>query len=235
MTPGLSEVLSRQPAPPVLLVVGALVAGALVVAAPRGRAWRRVRILVTIVHEGGHALVGVLFGRRLTAIRLGHDAGGVTETWGRARGVGVTLMTFAGYPFPALVAAALLLAAFAGWSRTAAAAIAVVLLVLLVFARNGRGVVVLGLASAALAAAALWLPDLPLVGVVAALSGVWLTGAGRSLLEERHARRRGAATDVSALARRGAVPPLLWWLVMWVPIGWAGWVVASQILTRVRG
>jgi len=223
-------VLTRQPAPALHLVVAALLIGALAAGWPSGRVWRRVRILVTIVHEGGHALVAVLFGRRLTAIRLDARSGGVTETWGRQRGLGVRLTAFAGYPFPALAAAVLLRATVSGWSRAAAAAIAVVLLVMLLFARNTRGVLVLALTTAAMAASALWLPNRLLVILVSLLSGLWLAGAARTLMEERRARRHGAATDVSALAQRGVLPGALWWLAMWLPVGYAGWVTLTQFV-----
>ena len=38
--------------------------------------WRWTRTVPTIVHEGGHALVAVLTGRRLTGIRLHADTSG---------------------------------------------------------------------------------------------------------------------------------------------------------------
>ena len=223
----MNGLLTPQASPALAQVVVALVAGVLAAAWPGRWVWPRLRMLVTIVHEGGHALVGVLFGRRLTAIRLNHDSSGVTETWGRARGLGVVATTFAGYPFPAFVAAVLLRAAVSGWSRTAAAAIALVLLVMLAFARNVRGVLVLLLAVAAAAAAARWLASAPLTIILCLLSGVWLAGAGRTLLEERHARRRGAPTDLTALARHAVVPAPVWWLLMWLPVGYAGWVMAG--------
>lgn len=40
--------------------------------------WRWVRLLVTITHEAGHALVALLTGRRLTGIRLHSDTSGLT-------------------------------------------------------------------------------------------------------------------------------------------------------------
>ena len=50
--------------------------------------WRVARGVVTIAHEGGHALVAVLTGRGLSGIRLHADTSGVTTSTGRAGGVG---------------------------------------------------------------------------------------------------------------------------------------------------
>src|SRR5699024_12319039 len=69
-----------------------------------------VPLLATITHEGGHALVALLTGRRLTGIRLNRDTSGVTLSRGRPRGAGIVVTLLAGYPAPALtgLAAALL-------------------------------------------------------------------------------------------------------------------------------
>ena len=60
-------------------VTAAVVVGtaalALVVVAVRP-VWRVARHGVTIAHEGGHALVAVLVGRRLSGIRLHSDTSG---------------------------------------------------------------------------------------------------------------------------------------------------------------
>ena len=57
----------------------ALTAGlvALVAVANR-RIWRISRNVVTIAHEGGHAMIALLTGRRLDGIRLHSDTSGVT-------------------------------------------------------------------------------------------------------------------------------------------------------------
>ena len=46
--------------------------------------WRLTRGVVTIAHEGGHALVAVLAGRGLGGIRLHADSSGVTTSVGHA-------------------------------------------------------------------------------------------------------------------------------------------------------
>ena len=64
--------------------------------------WRITRNFITIVHEGGHALVAVLTGRRLEGVRLHADTSGVTVSTGRDRGIGLIMTCFAGYASPAL-------------------------------------------------------------------------------------------------------------------------------------
>ncbi len=65
--------------------------------------WRWSRNVVTIVHEGGHALAAVLTGRRLTGIRLHSDTSGLTLSVGRPSGPGMVVTTAAGYLSPSLV------------------------------------------------------------------------------------------------------------------------------------
>src|SRR5262245_1411116 len=90
---------ATQPAPdPVAVVAVALVALTLVLLP---RAWSVTRHVVTISHEGGHALVAVLTGRRLMGIRLHSDTSGVTLSRGKPTGPGMVAMLAAGYLAPA--------------------------------------------------------------------------------------------------------------------------------------
>src|SRR5699024_4787175 len=83
----------------------ALGAGLLVVAvAPL---WRLLRVVVTVVHELGHAVVGILVGRSFTGLVLRPDMSGHAVTVGPSRGMGLVATTWAGYPAPALVGAGL--------------------------------------------------------------------------------------------------------------------------------
>ena len=83
---------------------GVLLAAALALFAVGWRPlWRWTRTVVTIAHEGGHALVAVLAGRGLTGIRLHPDTSGVTVSTGARRGPGLVLTFLAGYPAPSLL------------------------------------------------------------------------------------------------------------------------------------
>ena len=65
--------------------------------------WRWTRTVVTIAHEGGHALVAVLAGRGLTGIRLHADTSGLTVSTGARRGPGLVFTFLGGYPAPSLL------------------------------------------------------------------------------------------------------------------------------------
>ena len=97
------RVTGTQPAPPdwVVAVSGAV---ALVVVV-NGWFWHLARNAITIAHEGGHALVSVLAGRRLQGIRLHSDTSGETRSRGRPDGPGLVLTTMAGYLTPPLLGA----------------------------------------------------------------------------------------------------------------------------------
>ena len=92
---------SSQPAPGPALVAGAALVALVLVLQPA--LWRVTRILVTITHEGAHAVVALLVGRRLRGIRLHSDTSGLTVSSGRPSGPGMVAMLVAGYLGPAVV------------------------------------------------------------------------------------------------------------------------------------
>jgi hypothetical protein len=105
------RVTGAQPAPPDWIVAVSGVVALIVVL--NGWFWHLTRNAITIAHEGGHALVSVLAGRRLQGIRLHSDTSGETRSRGRPDGPGLVLTTLAGYLTPPALgaAAACLLAA----------------------------------------------------------------------------------------------------------------------------
>lgn len=62
-----------------------------------GGPWRLARRVLTMVHEGGHALAAVLVGRRLEGILLHSDTSGLTVSRGKRTGPGMVLTALAGY------------------------------------------------------------------------------------------------------------------------------------------
>ena len=183
--------------------------------------WRVARGVVTIAHEGGHALVGVLSGRGLTGIRLHADTSGVTGSTGRAGGLGLVLTFVAGYPAPAALglAGALLVAT----DRSAASLwlVVVLLVAVLTQVRNVYGVLSV-LATGAVVGAVAWWGDAVLQGAcAAALSWFLLFGALRSVRELQRGRRHGVPrlggeSDADALARLTGVPGGMWAAVFWL-------------------
>ncbi|PTA45743.1 M50 family metallopeptidase [Micromonospora sp. RP3T] len=202
--------LSAQPDPPPLLVVlTAVVALAVVVTR---LPWRIARNAVTIAHEGGHALVALLTGRRLHGIRLHSDTSGLTLSAGRPSGPGMILTLLAGYVAPSLLglAGAWLLA---GNRITLLLWVAVALLLgMLVLIRNLFGALSL-LVTGGLVLAVSWYTP-PQVQAAFAWTSIWflLFGGVRPVFELRRQRSRGRMpeSDADQLARLTPFPPLFW-------------------------
>jgi peptidase M50B-like protein len=97
------RISGSQPLPP-SWVIGLTAVAALVVVL-NTPAWRLAGKVITIAHEGGHALVSVLSGRRLDGIRLHSDSSGITYSRGRRTGPGLVLTAAAGYVMPSLLGA----------------------------------------------------------------------------------------------------------------------------------
>jgi hypothetical protein len=204
------RVTGTQPDPPGWIVaVTGLVALALVLHQP---AWRILRNLVTIAHEGGHALVALLCGRRLTGIRLHSDTSGVTVSVGKPTGLGMVLTAAAGYPAPALLglgAAALL----AGDHITLVLWLTLAfLLLMLVAIRNLYGVFSL-VVSAGVVFAVSWLTNAKVQAGFAYLLVWFLLAAGiRPVVELQRMRRKRRAewSDADQLADLTRIPGAVW-------------------------
>lgn len=213
----LSEIWARatatQPAPePAVVVAVALVALALVLIP---RAWSVTRHVVTISHEGGHALVAVLTGRRLVGIRLHADTSGVTLSRGRPTGPGMVAMLAAGYLAPAVagLGAALLLAS--GHSLALLWLAVGWLSLMLLQIRNAYGLLVLLVCGAAAGLAGWHLPGAALSLLAYLLTWLLLLAAPKPVLELMAQRRRGGVrdSDVDQLSRLTRVPAPLWELL----------------------
>jgi hypothetical protein len=200
--------------------------------------WRVARGVVTIAHEGGHALVAVLAGRGLTGIRLHADTSGVTTSRGRSGGFGLVLTFLAGYPAPAVLGmvGALLVAT----DRAAASLwlVVVLLVATLVQVRNAYGVVSV-LVTGAVVGAVAWWGDATLQGAfAAAMAWFLLFGALRSVRELQRGRRGGVPqfgdeSDADALARLTGVPGGMWAALFWfaavVAVITGAWVLVRGI------
>ena len=210
----LSQIWERatatQPAPePAVVLAVALVALALVLIP---RAWSLTRHLVTISHEGGHALVAVLTGRRLMGIRLHADTSGVTLSRGKTTGPGMVAMLAAGYLAPAVagLGAALLLAS--GHSLALLWLAVGWLSLMLLQIRNAYGLLVLLVCGVGAGLASWYLAGTTMSLLAYLLTWLLLLAAPKPVLELMRQRRRGRArgSDVDQLTRLTRVPALLW-------------------------
>ncbi|GAA1265543.1 M50 family metallopeptidase [Pseudonocardia aurantiaca] len=214
---------------------GVLLAAVLaLVAVTWSLSWRWARSVVTIAHEGGHALVAVVAGRGLTGIRLHADTSGLTVSTGARRGPGLVFTFLGGYPAPSLLGlgGAVLVAA----DRAALMLwIAVALLVAtLIHVRNVFGVFSV-LATGALVGAVAWFGEPRLQdGFAAALCWFLVFGGLRAVQELQRGRRRGhhGTSDADMLARitplAGGMWAGLFWLLASVAVIIAAWVLLFQ-------
>lgn len=208
----------------------ALAVAALVVVVPP--LWRLLRPGVTIVHELGHAAVGILMGRRFTGFVVSADMSGHAVTVGPRRGIGRILSTWAGYPAPAVVGALLVQIALHGWARTALFAALVVLVVSLVFTRSGHTVLAV-LASAAGIGALWWWGSPALTALLTLAAGVFLLlGAWRHLGSVL--RRGGRQDDPGQLAQLTPLPAALWNLSFTLVIALGSWWAGATLVDLLR-
>jgi hypothetical protein len=222
---------TTQPLPPLWLVLGSAALALAAVASPR--IWAAMRTVVTIVHEGGHALVALAAGRRLSGVRLYRNTAGVTMSAGKASGPGIVLTAAAGYPAPALLglgAAALLAAGHV----TGMLLLSLVLLAGLAIAiRNAYGILAVVVTWAAVAAVGLLASAQVQAGFGYAMTWFLLLGGVRPVLELQSRRRHGQGQDSDAdqLARLTRVPGMVW-VVLFGLLAVAALAVSARWLVR---
>lgn len=209
-----------------------LIAGALaLVAVGWPLLWRITRTVVTIAHEGGHAVVAVLAGRGLTGIRLHPDTSGVTVSTGARRGPGLVFTFLGGYPTPSLLG-------FGGAALVASGRpvltlwIALALLVAtLINIRNVYGAAAVIVIAALVGAVAFWGEPRLQIGFATALCWFLVFGGLRAVRELQRGRSRGlhGNSDADMLAQLTRVPGAVWavlfWLVGGAAVVGAGWVL----------
>ena len=176
--------------------------------------WTPVRMLCTMIHEIGHALVGVLSGRRLSGIRLHSDTSGLTVTHGKPRGVGMVATLAAGYPAPAVAGVGAAVAVSTGHALGLLWLIVAVCILLLIWIRNVYGLLVVLVVGGLVGAASWFLPAVYLSWLAVLLAWLVLLGGPRPLVEL--ARRHQRGSDVDQLARLTHAPRWLWLGMFWI-------------------
>jgi Peptidase M50B-like len=191
---------AAQPLPPRWLVLGSGVLALLVVGS--SRVWPVARTVVTIVHEGGHALVALATGRHLSGVRIYRSTAGETWSRGRADGVGVALTAVAGYVAPPVLglgAAALL----AIGHLTGMLLLSIALLAGLAIAiRNAYGMLAVLVALIAVAAVCLYASPVVQAGFGYVMTWFLLLGGIRPVIELARERRRPAGAPDAGPRRR---------------------------------
>ena len=221
----------------------ALTAACALVTVLSQRAWHVSRNVVTLAHEGGHAVVSLATGRRLDGIRLHSDTSGVTSSRGKTSRAGLILTTAAGYVTPSLLGLG------AAWLLAARHATFLLWLALLLLAasfvamRNAYGVLAV-LASAAVVLGVSHFGSAEAQELFAYLVAWFLLFGGVRPVFELHSRRRrggGLASDADQLALLTGVPGGAWVFLFavvsvlalvvggaWLLPGLAHWALAAH-------
>ncbi len=204
------RVTGTQPDPPWWLV--ALVGLMALAAVVHGPTWRVARNTVTIAHEGGHALLALVTGRKLDGIKLHSDTSGVTVSRGKPHGPGMIFTAMAGYLTPPLLGLlfALLLAdgriTLMLWFSLA------LLAGMLIMIRNAYGALSV-IVTGAVVFAVSWLGSAAVQAGFAYLAAWFLLlAATRPVIELQRMRARHMApsSDADQLAHLTGVPGLAW-------------------------
>lgn len=221
VTPATGDVAMSAPE-----LTTALVAALIVVAVPP--IWQVLRLAVTLVHELGHALVGLAVRRRFTGFVLRGDMSGHAVTVGRPRGIGRVLSTWAGYPAPALVGAAMVWVAGRGWAAPVVTMALVLLLIALVRVRSLFTALIMVVALGATGALWWWREDAVQAQVLVGLGIVLVVGAWRHVAAV--ARTSDRASDPAVLAALTHVPGVVWTSSFALVCAGASWVVGKHLL-----
>ena len=196
--------------------------------------WLPLRNVVTIAHEGGHAVVALLSGRRLNGIRLHSDTSGLTVSTGRSTGPGMVFTLLAGYP-----AVSLLGLGGAGLVAADGAQLMLwisigLLAAMLLAIRNAYGVLTVVVTGGVVFAVSWFATPAwqALCGVL--FSWFLLFGGLRPIAELRRKRTRGGASnsDADQLARLTGVGAGAW-LGLWLLIGLVALVVGGRWLLLI--
>lgn len=222
-----------QPVPPTWVVAASGLAALAVVVDVRG--WHLARNAITIAHEGGHALVSVLSGRRLDGIRLHSDTSGETVSRGRRTGPGMVLTALAGYLTPPLLGAGAAVLLAAHHVTLLLWAFLVLLVACFLAMRNAYGVVAVLVAGGAVFGVTAYASAL--VQALFAYAAAWflLFGGLRPVVELARSRgrdlRRGRrrVSDADQLARLTGVPGGVW-VCLFAVVAVVAMIVGARLL-----
>lgn len=211
-----TRAMEQTVAPSLTVVFLSALCGAVAVLTPP--LWTALRNTVTLVHEIGHAVVGVMVGRRLSGIRMHQDTSGSTVTYGTV-GVGgwftAKVTAFFGYPFPAILALLLFYSVSTGFPRLALLMVVGFLVVLTLFIRNLQALGVMIAHLVVLSGLILWGSDVVLQAVLSGVGWFLLFGGAKSVYElwTQHKRGERGDSDVAILGFNNSVAETVWFAI----------------------
>lgn len=198
--------------------------------------WRSsITHVVTLFHEAGHAIIGLLVGRGVHHIKIQRDTSGETMDGGRRAWLpfGHILALLAGYPFPILMGAFLLGALNTPFLPTALWVMTAIGIFTLLFIRNFFGLLI----------TVLWITIMALIATInphsnnifiPLLAILLIVGGCRDLfgLIKMYFQGESGDTDLGILQAATLIPKTLSLLAIIGISGWGGWmmfIVISQI------
>ena len=198
--------------------------------------WRIARNVITIAHEGGHAVVATLTGRRLRGIQLHSDTSGVTVSYGRASGIGLVLTIFVGYVAPSLWGVGSAALVSFGYATAALWLLVVLLMLMLLRIRNGYGLFAVVASLVLVIGVSWWGDDSLRLQLAYTLTWFLLIGAVRAIIELQLQRAAGRASDSDAdqLAAGTRIPGIIW-ILIWLGIALASLWYSTQWMTAAIG
>lgn len=183
--------------------------------------WKHVTHAITLVHELGHALVGLITGAQVSSIKINKDSSGVTTSAHPLKNIALTrtFTTFWGYPFPPLVAGALTSLAYTIGVEWAWWAVLILGIICLLFIRNLFGFMITAI-WIAMSSALLWFPinDYLLHAGLWLLTAVLFFGGIRDFvnLTRIHRSHKDDSSDIQALKQITHIPAAIWLGLMWL-------------------
>ncbi|WP_432563710.1 M50 family metallopeptidase [Kineococcus sp. SYSU DK003] len=198
------------PSAPLWLILATMLLAAAAVMTPP--LWRLSRSVVTIAHEGGHAVAALATGRRLAGIRLHSDTSGVTVSAGRPSGPGMIATAAAGYIAPSLIGLGAAWVLSAGYVTAMLWGTLALLAAMLLQIRNLWGALSVMATGLATFAITWWTPDTVQHAFALTLAWFLLLSGPKPIAELQRKRRRGGApgSDADQLARLTKIPGLIW-------------------------
>lgn len=212
-----NRITSVQPELPQVWVLGLGIAALVLTWTPTG--YRVARHLATLLHEAGHAIIGIMVGRKLRGVRLHSDTSGLTVSRGKPTGPGMVATLLAGYPAPAVVGLAGAWLVSTGYAAGMLWSLVVLCAALLLFIRNFYGlwvVLVTGVGVTILS----WTAPPTVLSIVAYFM-VWsmLLIAPRAIVDLQRSRQRHrgrTGSDADQLATLTRLPAGLWVALFWL-------------------
>lgn len=176
--------------------------------------WRHTWRLITVAHESGHTVVGLLTGHWVAGIDLSRGGGGATyvePTYWPSKFAVAT----AGYPTPSVAGLVLARGVQVGWDPATVLATVLVILTVLFFAfmRNWLALVVTVVIGLIVAVFFYLAGPAAQLGAVVALAWVLLLGGFRASLFASaldHKDQRGGISDAARLHELTGIPANVW-------------------------